>query len=60
MEKILFSERNARQRKSGVVRVSKWNHGKLVEISQKAKLPISDVTNRLLEFALSRVEWEEE
>ena len=60
MEKLLFSEKNSNHRKTGVVRVSKWNHGKLVEISQKAKLPISTVANRLLEFALSRVEWEEE
>ena len=58
MEKIVFEEAGIKKDNTAVVRVSKENHDKILEISDRTSLPARMVSDKLLAFALERVEWE--
>ena len=60
MERIIFKEQNPKSKgpKTAVIRVSRENYDKVMEISEKAGLSANVVTDRMLSFALEHVEWE--
>ena len=60
MEKLIFEEREGKRDDTAVVRVSKENHDKILEISDRTSLPAWKVSDRLIAFALERVEWEKQ
>ena len=60
MEKMIFKKQDPKSKgpKTAVVRVSRENYDKVMEISEKAGLSANVVTDRMLSFALEHVEWE--
>ena len=60
MERIIFKEQDPKSKgpKTAVVRVSRVNYDKVMEISEKAGLSANAVADRMLSFALEHVEWE--
>ena len=59
MEKVTFKERKRDDKRTTAVRISEENHRKIQEISKKTNMPVYAVADRLLDFALERVEWKE-
>ena len=60
MEKIIFKKKDPKSKgpKTAVVRVSRVNYDKIMEISKKTGLSANVVTDRMLSFAMEHVEWE--
>ena len=60
MEKIIFKKKDPKSKgpKTAVVRVSRVNYDKVMEISEKAGLSANAVADRMLSFAMERIEWE--
>lgn len=60
MERIIFKKKDPKSKgpKTAVIRVSRENYDKVMEISEKAGLSANVVTDRMLSFALEHVEWE--
>ena len=58
-EKVVFKERKTEDKRTTAVRISEENHRKIHEISKKTNMPVYAVADRLLDFALERVEWKE-
>ena len=60
MEKMIFKKQDPKSKgpKTAVVRVSRENYDKIMEISEKTGLSANVVTDRMLSFAMEHVEWE--
>ena len=60
MEKIVFEESRNKNSKTTAVRVSKENHDRILEISDRSSMTAYAVADKLLTFALDRVEWDKQ
>lgn len=58
MEKLIFEELEGKKNDTTVVRVSRTNHERILEISRRSSLTAYAVVDRLLDYALERVEWD--
>ena len=58
MEKLIFEELEGKKNDTTVVRVSRTNHERILEISRRSSLTAYAVVDRLLGYALERVEWD--
>ena len=60
MEKIIFTKKKKTDNspKTTAVRVNTEAHKKILDISEKTGLSVSEVAGRLITFALERVEWQ--
>ena len=59
MDKLIFEERETIGDKTTAVRISKDYHKKIVDISERTHLPIYMVADKLIAFALDRVDWKD-
>ena len=58
MERLVFQEAEKKKNKSTVVRVSLSNYDRILEISDRTDLSAYAVADKLISYALERVEWE--
>ena len=59
MEKVIFEERGKKNNKTTAVRISEDNHRKIMDISERSHLPVYMVADKLIAFALDRVDWKD-